>query len=110
MRVPIHIVKKVNKINKNNKQNEEYAKIIEKWLKKYGYYFDNPLEYVLKIVTGEIKIDKQGKKYLEVNCNNAYENSDGVFCHQITRGEDWYTGELYFHIKDNEYLQVYYDC
>ena len=110
IKLPKYLANNARIIIKNNEQNRKLGKQITEWLDRYDYGLDNDIEDAMSIVKGEV-IEKDNKKYLYVEgFEPAGTNGDGVYCRQICHGEDWYSGELYFYIDSDTYLQVHFSC
>lgn len=105
-----HIVSRIKKIYKNNIENKRYAKEISEYLEQYDVDFKYDEICNSDIVTGEIT-NRNGSKYLKVEgFELASANHDGTYCHQISHGEDWYSGQFYIQIDEKSFLQIFYEC
>lgn len=77
----------------------------------YGY---SPLAELStnNIVSGEVKVNSRGKKYLKTEDAPAAEENgfEGYYVHQVQGYcEDDYSGEQYLNLGDGKYLKIYFD-
>lgn len=109
-KLPKYVVNKVKKLQNNKKHNNKLVSELMRYFERFDLGFLEADLENLNIVEGEIII-KDNKRFLKIEgCPLASDNHDGTFCHQVSRGEDWYTGELYFRISDEQWLQIFYEC
>lgn len=106
------MIRRAQRIIQNKADDNKRAKEIANFIDKK---FDVQLEkddilYAADIVKGKV-VENGGELYLKIEGHSlAKANGEGCFCHQVCQFEDCYSGELYFRIDDETFLQVGYNC